>query len=191
MHTFAQNLGVQVIHVDASARIPGGTRGRDRPGAEAQDHRPRVRRGVPARGREAHQREMAGAGHDLPGRDRVGRRQDQEGAHDQVASQRRRPAGDAASQAARAVARAVQGRGARAGARARLAARHGVSPSVPGPGPGRAHPGRSDARARRPAAPCRRDLHRGARVAQTPTASPGTTRPRRRSRCSCRCNRSA
>ncbi len=38
-------------------------------------------------------RALAGAGHDLPRRDRVGGRQDQEGAHDQVAPQRRRPAG--------------------------------------------------------------------------------------------------
>ena len=50
-------------------------------GAKAQDHRPRVRRGVPARGGQGHERQMAGAGHDLPGRHRVGRRQDQEGRH--------------------------------------------------------------------------------------------------------------
>ena len=73
----------------------------------------------------------------------------EQGAHDQVASQRRRLARDAASEAARAAARAVQGRGAQARARARPAARDGVSPSVSGPRPGRAHPGRGDARARR------------------------------------------
>ena len=73
------------------------------------------------------EREVARAGHDLPGRDRVGRRQDQEGAHHQVAPQRRRPARDAAPEAARAAARAVQGRGARARRRARPAARDGVS----------------------------------------------------------------
>ena len=44
----------------------------------------------------------------------------------------------------RAAARAVQGRSAQARRRARPAARDGVSPSVPGPGPGRAHPRRSD-----------------------------------------------
>ena len=57
----------------------------------------------------------------------------------------------------------------------------------PGPGPGRAHPRRSEARIRRPAAPRRRDLHR--RAARD--AGTGTTRRRRRSRCSCRCARSA
>ena len=62
----------------------------------------------------------------------------------------------------------------------------------PGPGPRRAHPRRSEARVRGSAAPRRRDLHRGAaRRRATPTGEAGTTRPRRRSRCSCRCARSA
>ena len=60
------------------------------------------------------QRQVAGAGHDLSRRHRVGRREDQEGARRSRAPQRRRPAGDAAPEAARAAARAVQGRGARA-----------------------------------------------------------------------------
>ena len=89
---------------------------------------------------------MARAGNDLSGRDRIRGREDQEGAHDQVAPQRRRPAGDAASQAARAVARAVQGRGSRARAGARLAARNGLAPSVSRPWTRRAHPGRGHAR---------------------------------------------
>ena len=41
----------------------------------------------------------------------------------------------------------------------------------PGPGPGRAHPRRGEARVRRPAAPRRRDLHRGAARSRA-----GTTR---------------
>ena len=89
MHTFAQNLGVRVIHVDASGEFLAALAGVDRSRAEAPHHRPPVRRRVPARGREARQREVARAGHHLSRRDRVGRRQDQEGAHDQVASQRR------------------------------------------------------------------------------------------------------
>ena len=51
----------------------------------------------------------------------------------------------------------------------------------PGPGTGRAHPGRGEAGIRRPAAARRRHLHRG-----TAEARAGTTRPRRRSPCSCR-----
>ncbi len=104
------------------------------PEAEAQDHRQAVRGRVPARGREDHEREVARAGHDLPGRDRIGGREDEEGRHHQVAPQRRRAARDAAPEAPRAAARALQGRGARAGARPRAAARDGVPPSVPGPG---------------------------------------------------------
>ena len=192
METFARQPRRQGDPRRCVDRVPRRARRRRRSRAEAQDHRPAVRRGVPARGGEAPGRALARAGHDLSGRDRVRRREDQEGAHDQVASQRRRPAGDAASQAARAVARAVQGRGARARARARAAARDGVPPSVPGPGPRRAHPRRGQARVRRSAAPRRCDLHRrAASCARRATASPGTTRPRRRSPCSCRCARSA
>ena len=68
---------------------------RRRPRGQTQDHRPRVRRGVPARGQEAGQGQVAGAGHDLPRRHRIGRRQDQEGHHDQEPPQRGRPARDA------------------------------------------------------------------------------------------------
>ena len=75
--------------------VPRPPRRRVRPGAEAQDHRPRVRRGVHARGGQAAPGEVAGAGHDLSRRHRVGRRQDQEGDHHQEPPQRRRPAGDA------------------------------------------------------------------------------------------------
>ncbi len=46
---------------------------------QAQDHRQRVRRRLHARGGEAEAGEVAGAGDDLSRRDRVGRRQDQEG----------------------------------------------------------------------------------------------------------------
>ncbi len=97
MQTFARNLGVKVIHVDACGAVHGASGRRHRPRAEAPHHRPRVRRGVPGRSAEAAQGALAGAGHHLSRRDRVGRRQDQEGPHHQEPPQRRRPAGDAAT----------------------------------------------------------------------------------------------
>ena len=45
----------------------------------------------------------------------------------------------------------------------------------PGPGAGRAHPRRGQARVRRPAAPRRRDLHRGAAQRDEPAARAGTS----------------
>ncbi len=54
--------------------------------------------------------QLACAGHDLSRRDRVGGREDRQGARDQVASQRRRAAGPDAPGAPRAAARAFQGR---------------------------------------------------------------------------------
>jgi GMP synthase (glutamine-hydrolysing) len=51
----------------------------------------------------------------------------------------------AGPEAAGAAARTVQGRGARTGRGAGPAARHGLPPSLPRPGPGRAHPGRGEA----------------------------------------------
>ncbi len=97
METFARNLGVKVIHVDASEQFMGHLKGVADPEAEAQDHRPRVRRGLPGRGEKAAECQMAGAGHDLPGRDRVGRRQDRQGARHQEPPQCRWPAGDTAT----------------------------------------------------------------------------------------------
>ena len=70
MDMFAKNLGVKVIHVDADRPVHGPSGRRDRSGSQAQDHRPRIRRSVPGRSGQAEQREMAGAGHDLSGRDR-------------------------------------------------------------------------------------------------------------------------
>ena len=80
MDTFAKHMHVKVIHVDASDEFLARAEGRRRPRGEAQDHRPAVRRGVPARSEEDQEREVARAGHDLPRRDRVGGREDQEGA---------------------------------------------------------------------------------------------------------------
>jgi GMP synthase (glutamine-hydrolysing) len=53
--------------------VHGAPQGRYRSGTEAQDHRPRIRRGISGRSQEAAQGQMAGAGHHLPGRDRIGR----------------------------------------------------------------------------------------------------------------------
>ena len=59
--------------------VPAAAQGRHRPGAQAQDHRPDVHRGVrgghPARG----QGEVPGAGHALSRRDRVGAHRRQPG----------------------------------------------------------------------------------------------------------------
>ena len=52
--------------------IPEQARRRDRSGSEAQDHRRGVRRSVPGGSRQADGREVARAGHDLSGRDRIG-----------------------------------------------------------------------------------------------------------------------
>ena len=84
----------------------------------------------------------------------------------------------------RAAARAVQGRSAQARRRARPAARDGVSPSVPGPGPRRAHPRRSDASS---TPTCCARPTRSSSTSCARTIS--TTRRARRSRCSCRCAR--
>ena len=70
-------------------RVSHGARRHRRPGREAQGHRPRIRRRVPARSPPISAGEVAGAGHDLSGRHRVCGCQHEEGAHDQVASQRR------------------------------------------------------------------------------------------------------
>ncbi|NYH20436.1 GMP synthase (glutamine-hydrolyzing) A subunit [Paraburkholderia bryophila] len=72
------------------------------------------------------------------------------------------PAGNAEPEAARTAARTVQGRSPRTRREARFAAVDGVSPPVPGPGSGRADSRRSEARFRGPAASRGRDFHRDA-----------------------------
>ncbi len=61
MDTFARNLGVRVIHVDAGAELLAALAGVDRPRAEAPHHRQAVRRRLPARGGEARTRCRAGS----------------------------------------------------------------------------------------------------------------------------------
>ena len=78
MEMFAGRLHARVVHVDASAQFLDQLAGVTDPGAEAQDHRPRVHRGVQGRSGEAQGRrrrspgrDVPGAGHDLPGRHRI------------------------------------------------------------------------------------------------------------------------
>jgi GMP synthase (glutamine-hydrolysing) len=91
MEMFARNMGVRVIRAMPGA-VPLAPGRRRRSGAEAQDHRQYLHRGVRCEARVSRV-QMAGPGHDLPGRHRVGRRQDRQGPRDQVPPQRRRPAG--------------------------------------------------------------------------------------------------
>jgi GMP synthase (glutamine-hydrolysing) len=94
METFARNLGVKVIHVDASSQFMGHLKGVTDPEQKRKIIGREFVEVFQAEAQEAAQRQMAGAGHHLPGCDRIGRRQDQEGARHQEPPQRRRPAGD-------------------------------------------------------------------------------------------------
>ncbi len=110
--TFEQNLGMQLVMVDARERFLARLRGRDRSRGEAADHRRRVHPRLRGGGGEARADRLPGPGHAVPRRHRVedgrvqGRRQDQD------PSQRRRPAGRPAVPPDRAAALPVQGRGA-------------------------------------------------------------------------------
>ena len=108
MDMFAGRLHAKVVHVQAQAQFLGHLQGVTDPGAKAQDHRPRVCRGVPGRGRQAQGRwqqgcQVAGPGHDLPRRGGERRHRQQEG-HDQEPPQCGRPAGHAGPEAAGAAA---------------------------------------------------------------------------------------
>ena len=139
MDTFARNLGVRVDPCRRDRRDVRGARRRRRSGAEAPDHRPALRRRLPARGREAAGRraKWLAQGTIYPDVIESAGAKTEEGAHDQVAPQRRRPARDAAPEAPRAAARALQGRSARAGPRAR-ACRARWSSGIRSPDPGSA-----------------------------------------------------
>jgi GMP synthase (glutamine-hydrolysing) len=73
MHTFARNLGVKVVHVDATAQFMGHLQGVPIPSRSARSSAASSSRFSRPR-RQARQRQVAGAGHDLPRRDRVRRR---------------------------------------------------------------------------------------------------------------------
>ena len=73
METFAKHMGVKRHPRQRRSALPRRAGGRGRPGAQAQDHRPPVHRSVRGGGGEAARHALARAGHDLSGRDRVGR----------------------------------------------------------------------------------------------------------------------
>lgn len=102
MAMFAENMGVKVIRANAEDKFLGRLAGVADP-EEAQDHRPHLHRSLRRRSHQAAGREVPRPGHHLPRRDRVGRRQDRQGPRDQVAPQRRRPAGGHAVRTGRAL----------------------------------------------------------------------------------------
>jgi GMP synthase (glutamine-hydrolysing) len=145
MDMFARNLGVKVIRVDAVDDFMGKLAGVSDPEQKRKIIGKEFVEVFQAESKKLVRRQVAGSGHDLPGRDRI-RRQGQEGrSHHQEPPQRWWPAGRHAPEAARTAARTVQGRGPRTRRRARLAARNGLSPPVPRPGPGCAHSWRGQA----------------------------------------------
>ena len=148
--------------------LPRAARGRHRARGEAQDHRHRVHPRLRGGGREARQPALPRAGHALLGRDRVGRRPRR--GHDQVAPQRRRPAGGPPVRARRAAARPVQGRGAPGRPRARAARAARLAPAVPRPGP--RHP---DRRRRGDQGAARDPARRRLRSSRTRSAPPAST----------------
>ena len=74
MDVFAKNLGVRVIRVDAGERFFAALRGVDDPEAKRKIIGCAVHRDLRGAGRAARRRGIPGAGHDLSGRDRIGRR---------------------------------------------------------------------------------------------------------------------
>ena len=121
--TFEQNLGMNLVMIDARERFLARLAGRHRPRAEAPDHRRRVHPRLRGAGRGARPDRLPDPGHALPGRHRERDLRDEDRAEDQDAPQRRRPAGRPAVQAHRAAALPVQGRGSRRRAGARPARR--------------------------------------------------------------------
>jgi GMP synthase (glutamine-hydrolysing) len=102
MAMFAENMGVKVIRANAEEQFLNNLAG-EATREEAQDHRPHLHRRVRCRILQAGQHQVPGPGHHLPGRDRVGWRQERQGPRDQVAPQRGRPAGRNEPQAGRAL----------------------------------------------------------------------------------------
>ena len=115
------------------------------PQVKAEDHRPRLHRGLSQRSALDSQRAVPRAGDRLSGRDRIGGQPRWSRGDDQGSSQRRRVAGGARLRADRAVAGLVQRRSPQHGPRAGPAGGVDLAASVPRSGSGRALPGRGRA----------------------------------------------
>jgi GMP synthase (glutamine-hydrolysing) len=134
MEMFAGKLHAKVIRVDASDLFLGKLAGVSEPEAKRK-----IIGGlfVDVFKAEAAKLKAGGGGH--KGASFLG--QEQKGRDDQEPPQRGRPTRATGPEASGAAARSVQGRSARTRRGPGPALRHGLSPSLPGPGPGRAHSG--------------------------------------------------
>jgi GMP synthase (glutamine-hydrolysing) len=94
METFARNLGVKVIHVDATEQFMGKLAGVSDPEKKRKIIGGEFVAVFQAESAKLKNAKVAGPGHHLPGRDRIRRRQDQEGPCHQEPPQRGRPAED-------------------------------------------------------------------------------------------------
>ena len=185
MQIFAENLGVKVIRVNAESALPRALRGVTDP-----EEKRKIIGGlfIDVFDEEAHKldgRRLPGAGHDLPGRHRVRRQQDRQGARHQVATTTwaacpRNMSMKLVEPLRELFKDEVRKLGVELGLPREMVYRH----PFPGPGLGVRILGEVTQGLRRPAAPGGSHLHR--RAAQ---ATICTTRPARRSRCSCRCAR--
>jgi len=133
MQTFLPDLGVRVDLVDASGRFLAALAG----GADPEEKRKTIgREFVEVFQHEAKKfpkSEVARARHDLSRCDRFRRRQDQEGAHHQVASHVGGLPETLHLKLLEPLRDSLQGRSAGAGSRPGTPARDGVPPSLPGP----------------------------------------------------------
>ena len=109
MEMFAQNLGVKVIRVNAEERFLDSAQGRERPGGQAQDHRPAFIEVFDEESHKLEDVEFLAQGTIYPDVIESAGAQDRQGACHQEPSQRGRPAGAHEAEAGRAAARAVQG----------------------------------------------------------------------------------
>ncbi len=146
VRTFREQMGAELVAVDASAEFFTALRGVTRPGAEAQDRRGKIHPHFRTRSRQAGGGEVPRPGHHLPGRGRVRGTRPGQGCPDQEPPQRGRAAGAHGHGARGAAALPVQGRGAGGGGSPGTAGKPGVEAALPGSRVERALPGRGDPR---------------------------------------------